>query len=209
MDKLELSEDEYVLKKYDNVWYYIDGKGHGGELYITNKNLLFLYKMGLLKTTYRLLKTSLSKIKNSVGSYNLTYNDEEEVVEIYYPGGYDEYSFDDEEIANKFIYDLEECLSKIVLEQENEITKKVSIKDCKKQERNICIKCGQNNVADAKFCSNCGADLFTTSNLPTKNDETNNSSICISRKCKSCGAILYGNIGQSVKCEYCDFVQIL
>lgn len=155
MYKLELAENENILKKYDYVWWYGDGLGKGGELYITDKNLIFAYEKGILNITNHLVKTPLNKIKNGNGPYNVKYNDEEETVEIFYTGGQDEYSFDDENVSRKFINDLKEILSNF----QNEVSEKNAQVKSRENNQNTCFKCGHNNVNNAKYCSNCGANL--------------------------------------------------
>lgn len=205
MRDLELDGDESVKKKYNDVGWDSGDGGHGGELYLTNKNLIFYYETGIFDRTSQIIKTPLTKIKNSKGSYSINYNDEEVAVEIYYPGGQDEYDFEEEAIAQEFINNLEECLSLISLNQNVE-------SDCELMSEDnyrICSKCGKKNDSDANYCNNCGTRLTIDLSSSGDENETKNASIDKIYKCKSCGATLKGNIGEFVKCEYCDLIQEL
>lgn len=202
MNKLQLLDDENIIEKYDNVYGYPEGDCHGGELYITTQNLIFWYETGIFNSIPHIVKTPLSKIKNANGTYNIKYNEEEEIVEIFYAGGQDEFSFDEEETAMKFIKDLENCLNK------GSLVNSIQKSKVEKNEEYICNKCGQKNDFSSKYCNNCGANLHESKSMDVTN-LINKKSINKKNKCKSCGAILNGNIGQTVKCEYCDFIQII
>jgi ribosomal protein L40E len=205
MNKLELAENENILKKYDYVWWYGDGLGKGGELYITNKNLIFMYKKGIFNVSYHLVKTPLNKVKNNNGQFSINYNNEEESVELLYPGGHDEYCFDDEETSKKFIREFEEILGGYHNEESYENLQA----ELHKNEQKICTECGRGNTMNALFCNNCGAKLSFEKSKRENSNSNNKVSSDNKYKCKSCGALLKGNRGQMVKCEYCDYEQII
>lgn len=203
MKNLDLNDTEYIILKKE---YANDGK-HAGEFFITNENLIFFYRVGIFNTKDINCKIPLSSIKKHNGEYQIFYNDDSEIMELYCSNGQYEFSFDTDKDAEEVI-DAIKKVSKQLANNEN-ISKEAHLVnnncDSDNSEHICCQKCGAKNENTYKFCIECGNKLLIKKDFDS-NKNSNNKKVF---KCKGCGALVEGNIYDKVKCEYCDLIQIL